>query len=76
MITDCRSIFADEGRARRAVTGHAIIRLKRRPFEAYATRNTIGPSTAPHFFEAEVVTRSKIGEHSAIGISSGGCRFE
>ena len=75
MIKGFRSIFADECRARRAVIGHAIIRSDRGPFQAPRTRNTIGPSTAPHFFETKVVWWSKIAKHSAIGISSGGCRL-
>ena len=68
-----RSIPADECRASRAVIWHAIIRPERSPFQAPGTRNTLGPSTAPHFFETKVVRRSKIGKHTAIAISSGGC---
>ena len=60
MMTDGRPIFADERSASRAVTCHALIWPKHRPFPASGTRNVAGHATAPHALERALGFRVKM----------------
>ena len=72
MMTDCRSILADEFRANRAAICHVFIWTKRSRFPELRDGNTLGLAAAPNAFERELGIRIKLDKDTHIDMSSGG----
>jgi len=75
MMTDRRSILADEFRASRAAICHVFTWTKRSRFPEFRAGNTLGLATALNAFERDLETRIKLGKDTHIDMSSGGYRL-
>jgi hypothetical protein len=76
MMTDCRSILADEFGVSRAAICHVFIWTKRSRFPEFRAGNTLGLAAAPNAFERELGIRIKLGKDTHIDMSSGGYRIK
>ena len=76
MITEYRSILADERCANRAMIGHTINRPRHRPLHALGAENALGISIGTRFSMSTVEMQLEIVNSIAIDMSSGGCHLK